>query len=282
MRIAETNAVAIDRLQHMRRAAGHAPAQKPQPQQPDRVQSAQTRQVDSSPASKGNAKGKAHGVVQKLMDGHFRGVAAMRLRINFHDQLAAAASGETKLDRDAAEQSLNEIFSIVEDAFGQIEAADLTEEQAAKVSEVRERLTQLIEDARVELVSGGSVSADAFSEAVRTGLDELSAVLAPVSETSADADDVADADAADELDAAATGDENHEAVDLAEVLQDLRAGLLDAVDRLTAMTAPASLMPPMPTAPQNSGAAFQKFVNLYEQMYGNRETEAAEAVDVSA
>ena len=80
-------------------APGHALLRNPHLQQP----AAPRREApaDATDAAKAGASGRGRGVIRNLEAGHFKGVADVRLRINFHDELAqraAARGGEALAD----------------------------------------------------------------------------------------------------------------------------------------------------------------------------------------
>jgi len=71
------------------------------------------------------------GVIRHLQEGHFKGVADVRLRINFQDQLQGIASASQSAAIEAAGPT---VVSAVEEAVGSLlESAELTDEQKTEV-----------------------------------------------------------------------------------------------------------------------------------------------------
>ena len=70
---------------------------------------------------------RAHGVMRLLAEGHFKGVADLRLRINFHEQLAARTQQEVSAaTRDGISDITGEVQNMVDDFAAGLE---LSEEQ---------------------------------------------------------------------------------------------------------------------------------------------------------
>ncbi len=111
---------------------------------------------------------KVPGVIRNLLDGHYRGVSDVRLRINFRDRIAAVEAERSATAR--------------EDRLGMLAAdADLLITEALSSGELTEEQSILIEEARTSLLGTPSEGLEAgltrFVEALREIGEEETAEL---------------------------------------------------------------------------------------------------------
>ena len=111
-------------------AAGHAGKALGQAKRPEA--SSDAKKTESPPHVKVNDEAgetKTKGVVRLLQEGHFKGVADVRLRINFHDELTQLSIQSVQVDFagqvEQFEQGVDEAFATL------LAAVESTEEQTA-------------------------------------------------------------------------------------------------------------------------------------------------------
>lgn len=97
--------------------------------------------VTSNDVEKNTESQKASGVIRNLQEGHYRGVADVRLRINFHEQLRSMEQEQSAAN---VEDAINQLESTTQSEIVTLLANEqISEEQAAAVSN---RLSASFED----------------------------------------------------------------------------------------------------------------------------------------
>ena len=125
---------------------------------------------------------RAKGVLRNLEAGHFKGVADVRLRINFFDELSARAGGVAQA---AAVEASTSLFGAVAEGAGELLNPFATDENT------RQELAGLIDEfsAAVNRVTGETLAAggfdiDAFSASIQDAfaafVEQAGSLLAPV------------------------------------------------------------------------------------------------------
>ncbi len=114
---------------------------------------------------------KSKGVVRLLQEGHFKGVAEVRLRINFQNEIAqlGADSVHSGFD-DKLQFFLTGVQQEFEDLFTAIGA---TEEQAASASALFDGFKSAINDIANAFLNGGGVNFSALSGQVQSDFDSF-------------------------------------------------------------------------------------------------------------
>lgn len=237
----------------------------------------------------------AKGVMRLLQEGHFKGVAALRLRINFFDQISDLEQGNLQ---DTARQGLAELVRTMEEKIGAMSNAGLFEaEPLAQAKELAESFTSELQadvaGEELDPQSMVSILNQAFSE-FESALADL--LVAPLEEPQQTAESVAGNPAAESVvsstepaavmapsNLAATESESsveppaEPSITLAAgiaPLDELRAGLdgLAATFRNQLSSLQEDLqntaLLSVPEPPDNNGAAYQKFLAIYQQMQG--------------
>jgi hypothetical protein len=193
----------------------------------------------SRPASvevtKVEAAGESRGVLRLLQQGHFRGVADVRLRINFHDELGAVEA-ET-LKRETSEQ-VTSLVNSVNERISDLSSADwLDEESSAALDEQRVAFGHAIEELLESFSDSNAIGQGELIFGLQAAFDELVAGLP-------DADSISDG-------ASFVGE-------LREVLGEALAGIerrLDATDVL-----------PTLSEARGNGGAYEKFLAIYREL----------------
>ena len=211
--------------------------------------------VESTTASAEPAK-KQPGVIRNLLSGHFKGVAALRLRINFADQLGALhAAATNNLAGEATASFASEATTTMDDLLTH---PGLSGDQQTALAELAEAF--LADLAATDgTVTSSTETFDQQLADLRASLEEALAEIEPESPL---------VQAEGELEVDMITDEVE--APLAEpstLLADARA----AVDYLEAQLAAAiesvvaapTLLPPL-SEPSGNGVAYAKFLAIYE------------------
>lgn len=219
------------------------------------------------------------GVVGLLQEGHFNGVADIRLRINFYDQLqlsAAEKSGETLAT--GSQELVTDLETRVQDFGGDFGIADDVADPMTAFKEVADGLIGGIED--------GEFDAAAVLEGLGSAFDDLISALqqfAPVPEgedsgvdTSIAAEEsaVAEVDTANGDDAGLVTDaEPSEFTVALQSLQDWFAAELETLEK------PVSDLQALPdlSEPRGNGVAYNRFLEIYQGLGGGTGSDSQEA-----
>ncbi len=185
---------------------------------------------------------KQPGVIWNLLEGHYRGVADVRLRLNFQTELQAIHQQNTTAILDAGANSLiSELASEIQNLAG-------VEPLAANIESSLELVDQLDSDLRRALADGAD--SQTSIEALRIASDDFLAAIGTL--------------LAGEQEAPAPGEQTDSPDDVAYV-DALRQRLDDIVDThlnaLQSSLAESGL--PDPTPPHGNGVAFEKFMAIY-------------------
>lgn len=127
--------------------------------------SAQAPVITSASSETGQAKG----VVRLLQEGHFKGVADVRLRINFHDEI-------TQISSEAVNAGFNEaleaFFAGVDEDFANLLTdVGATEGQVASATELFDGFKSSINDIANAFLSGGGTDFGAVAAQFQTEFD---------------------------------------------------------------------------------------------------------------
>jgi hypothetical protein len=244
---------------------------------------------------------KVKGVVRLLQEGHFKGVADVRLRINHFEELSGL---EHESLAQAAEEGLPALLDAVNSQVQfLLDSGELTGEQASGVSEAQALFNTQVEEAVGAFVNGHGIQASALVQDVQSAFDALAdalsplltalegavaeAVTAPV-ETKAGTESVVatavrvETVGALEASAATSAAVESEPVPTAEAppesvlegyLGDLRASFDTALGQFGSGVAEASTLPPV-SEPSGNGKAYAKFAAMYQELYGVTEPPA--------
>jgi hypothetical protein len=229
---------------------------------------------------------KAAGVIRLLESGHFKGVADVRLRINFHDELSARAT-ERSLSavNEAAEDFVDDIQAEIESITALQEAeSEAGAENAVSVFEVQVR------DSIQTSLSGGEFDLDGLEDSFRSAFEQLASTLLSGSEEGEDPASELIRDA--ELDSSATATpESAPSEETGEVSQDdptlveAASGAEESEDPLAAFSAyfeealsdllsafGESTVSSVLSPTNGNGTAYQKFLLAYDalpSLYGS-------------
>lgn len=196
----------------------------------------------------------AQGVLRLLGEGHFKGVADVRLRINFFDELTAIEAAKVQaVAEEKANGILNSVGGVV-DSF--LADNELMEEQVAGVQEHQGTFEQAVSafqaDPAVDLNN-------AFGEIVEALRNLFMQGIEPPEQ------DPPPADGGGEVPDAPPAVES--GPDWETFIDDLQSAFLAAMDELNNGLSAANVLPEL-SGPSGNGVAYDKFLAIYNEMRG--------------
>lgn len=230
----------------------------------------------------------ARGVIRLLQEGHFKGVADVRLRINFFDELQAVGAANAGQSLESGVQDL--ISALGDTSEGPLatllQSGELTEED---VSALVGGFAQTA-DGILEKFRNGEAGLDETLGALETALLSLAEPPADPAETAAEtipeiaaavAEEVeapientedlsttitpAPADGEGDIQAAGEAADEPEATPVQDPYESLRQALAGLMDDLKQSVADSQALPPL-SPPQGNGQAYAKFLGVYTAM----------------
>lgn len=201
-------------------------------------------------------KKSAHGVLRLLEAGHFKGVADVRLRINFHDQLTDEAELSAKEElRSRSRDLVDEVNDSVQNTLTTVTGDDLQLQFSNAISEV---VSYALNSESLDLNSIESAFTAAFDE-LTLSLGELLG--------SSDAD-VASSGIAELVNEPVLITQLSPSDDstLKQALEDLSDIFAKALSDLLSAVETSSLLPD-PAPASGNGAAYEKFLAQYDQLH---------------
>lgn len=221
---------------------------------------------------------RTRGVIRLLQQGHFQGVADVRLRINFHEELAAIEGQRLQA---LAQENTAGLKQTVTDGLNAMAAAGLTEQEIAD-------LTGSFAQAVDGLFEGASHTVSLSRDTLVTGLEaafENLLLALPAAGSSDPTQSPADAPAAEEPpEEPAPADQIAEDAvadppNLQTLVEQLTSAFSDALGVFTDALDDAELMPAL-SAPKGNGAAYDKFLAIYNDLHSTDTQTPPAAEDV--
>jgi len=222
---------------------------------------------------------RAEGVLRLIQEGHFHGVADVRLRINFSDELQQISARNTGQALEGGAQELTTNLTAELEKIGtEFELPAETEELAASF---REKMDQIIGDTKDGKTDLTTALASMHAE-FATLLDALKAAMTgssePVEEEEAagqaDPEEATPENAGEAVIAEGETPEESGVIEeeplapfetrLAE-LEDWFATAMTTLESSTAAAQASQALPPL-SAPSGKGVAYAKFLQIYENM----------------
>ncbi|MBW7990636.1 MAG: hypothetical protein FVQ84_11565 [Planctomycetes bacterium] len=179
------------------------------------------------------------GVLRNLLDGHFKGVSDVRLRINFFEELAAIEAA--KVQTVAAEKVGGVLQSVGGVVTGFLEGDnELTPEQSEGVMNLHNTFNEPAADL--------TTAFDDFVEALRD-------LFAPPVKTP------------EEPTISETEDGDTTELPWQTFLDNLQSAFTAAADELTQAVTDLQILPEL-SEPNGNGVAYEKFLAIYNDLYG--------------
>lgn len=214
---------------------------------------------------------KLPGVIRLLQEGHFKGVADVRLRINFFDELQALQEREL---RSTAGQAIPGFLEAMDKGLETLLASEsLSADQASAIMAQKDRFTQAVGQLLDNSQGTPNFSQETLLTAIDAAFQELAAsiqsILAPaeaLSETPglteggdgelAPLDSLAEAVPETPATAATAGE---------ALLETLKSSYASALAALQETLAEAATLPPL-SEPEGRGQAYAKFLSIYNNL----------------
>ncbi|MBC8379755.1 MAG: hypothetical protein H8E62_11345 [Planctomycetes bacterium] len=218
---------------------------------------------------------KVSSVIRLLQAGHFKGVADIRLRINFYNELLELEEQNLKATASDGFEEFNQI--VQEQIAGLNESGLLDEDQTTAL----ETFSENIESVQTGFLESEGPSVESLAEGLQNDLDSIIALLnpstpaseeeipeTPVSESPTESIVESPAEEITPL-AAETqpvpAEPAEEANSLQQLIQSFQETLQTLIDALGSDLANTSALPPV-SAPSGNGQAYAKFMSIYESM----------------
>jgi len=237
-----------------------------------------TQPVDQELEKNENVKG----VIRLLQDGHFKGVADIRLRINLSEELNAMENGE--IQKVIGEKISAITGGVKENLDALLSSDNLSEEQSTSIFEQIETFTQSVDDLIEENFNSAQSSKEALSSGLSSNFDEfiasLNSILLPAETESTDANSSNEDVKIEEqvtVTANPVGQENDEKIEsdpaeghetfFQDSIQNLKTTFAEFIDELTNALTDIKTLPDL-SEPNGNGKAFDKFLSIYNNLQG--------------
>jgi microcompartment protein CcmK/EutM len=267
------------------------------PENGEQVTSSVTQAVDEVAAV--DTPERTKGVIRLLQEGHFKGVADVRLRMNFFDELSAIEHAGLS---EAVEAVVPELQDTVNGQIdGLLASGELNEAQTAGVVEAQAVFNAATDEAVVAFSGSGALNTDGLQEGVQLAFDALVESLTPLL-TSLESVEGGVLEAAEGEEPAVQGEvgaagiltsgvpeastevttavpEETPPTLLSTFLNDLQNAFDTALEEVGNALASASSLPAL-SEPSGNGVAFEKFLAIYNEMLENS-TATTEATAVT-
>jgi len=233
------------------------------------------------------------GVLRLLQEGHFKGVADVRLRINFHE---AITQQQTEAARAAVPEAVGALTEQVASGVAALtEAGQLGEAQVEQVGGLIEVFTGEAAAAADAFTTADPFIVSDLVSALQTAFDTLRSqaqgLLIPEVAESPEGEVTAVEEAADETAATEASPEGGELAepseqalpDMQAMLEQLAADFASALADFEQSLASTGALPPL-DEPSGTGQAYAKFLQVYQSLYGTASIDelVGDSVDIEA
>ncbi len=267
----------------------------------------QSMEIPEAAEQQENESTKLPGVIRNLLEGHFKGVSDVRLRINHFEALQAFEQEQLQAVIEAnagilesIAQNLTELLNYTEDptttqetsaniSSANVEEATatdgLTQEQKESVGDACEKVTELLsfenqpKDTLLTLVTNLRSTltglADSLNSPVSSTINETPETPAvsvddgSAETTGADATDGEDGEG--EADTPPVDSPSAFEILVSAFIEELNSVFLVALDELTKSLSEVEVLPEL-SEPNGNGSAYEKFIALYNELWGSGES----------
>jgi len=239
--------------------------------QPQQQGGGEVSEVEGEQSEQTDSKG----VLRLLQEGHFKGVADVRLRINFHDELAGIQAAAVDA---AAGEKINAIMGSIDGVVNSfLQENTLTEEQTATVLATKENFVQAAgatgENPAVDLTA----AFEAFITALQNLFAQAGGEIPPdeppappeggseqSSEGGGEEPPPEEQGSAPEMTLMAA---ENSAINWQGLIENLQTTFAARMAELTDAVSGVSTLPPL-SEPKGNGVAYDKFLEIYSQING--------------
>ncbi len=237
--------------------------------------------AESQTTEAGSESPETRGVIRLLQEGHFRGVADLRLRINFYEELQQASAAEAgKAISEAGKPlliGLQEQVTALDDAF------DLSDQLPNLLKEVEGVIKPLLSETAVSQSDATSLF-DEVEKAFANLLSSLQDAFKPTSSTELPTTEqnIPDITANPEVGSDAnliaaaetTSEEPTTADPFADALADLQTWFGDQLSSIKKMATESFALPTI-SEPHGNGVAYNRFLEMLNSLQGSATENAA-------
>lgn len=219
------------------------------------------------------------GVIRLLQQGHFKGVANVRLHINFFDELAAIEADQLQA---LAEEKVDGILQAVGTVIGTLAAegeseGESTPEVPAEVLGLQEAFADTVNQLKEDFLAAEAPSTAALVEGIQSAFEEfvtsLQAALAPDTGDMTVQEAEPDDSGGETADVEAVAEQEGQAAEPPPLeleqgfIAQLRAAFETAMDALINAFGEVAVLAGL-SAPSGNGVAYEKFLAIYNEMRG--------------
>jgi len=255
-------------------SAAARPARDAHTPSPERAARSDTHRLTSSDTPRPEAHAlddRAKGVMRLLQDGHFKGVADVRLRINFHQEITRQQTAHLK--EVAQEGVAGVIETIASQVNALIESDPLNDDQTAALGDMLALFEAATREAGQAFPASERPNLGSLTSALQDAFETLYAAVQAVLEPQASEPDEAPPLIANEALDSAVAPVAAQELELSEndlppssdFASRLAATFAQALGGLNETIEATDLLPPL-SQRQGKGVAYARFVNEYNQL----------------
>jgi len=242
--------------QYERLGTGRQKADQIEPLTPDGETVQSTPEPTRSPENGDKNTEASKGVLGLLQEGHFKGVADVRLRINFSDELAAI---EQNQNRQIVSQKID---VILESVTSTLKSGQLTE---TPLDSFIDPFEQAINESKEDFLTAEVQSTSILMNELESAFETLA-----ISLTQAFASSTAEnPEEGDFLVDTAMGEDTP----ASDLVVGLKAAFSTAMDDMAKALSETTKILPELSEPNGNGVAYEKFLTIYNEMQTSREPE---------
>lgn len=220
-------------------------------------------QTAAEPVEEQDDGGEGKGVLRLLQEEHFKGVADVRLRINFFDKLMALQTAQVQAAAaEKAPEAASDVAAVVDSFTAENE---LSEQQLADIEQLKAQFEQAATEPAEDPVAAITSAFQAFVEALQN-------LFAQVVEAQQPEEEPAGEPSGEQIGAGSTEEseptpEANEGPDWQGFIENLQAAFSAALQELESDLSSVAALPPL-SEPSGNGVAYEKFLTIYNQMLG--------------
>lgn len=223
---------------------------------------------------------KVKGVIRLLQEGHFKGVADIRLRINFFEELSAMENGEIQKVAGEKVSAITDSVNANLDDF--LLSGNLSDEQANTILDQIETFTQSVGLIKEDFLNTAQLSKEDLISGLNSNFEEFisslnSTLLPPETELTDDISTIENLGIEESITVNPAGEENNEIIEpdqaegpetiFQDFIQNLKTTFAEALNKLTSALNDITIMPDL-SEPNGKGKAFDKFLTIYNNLQG--------------
>lgn len=214
---------------------------------------------------------RGRGVLRLLQEGHFKGVADVRLRINFADEIAVLQSDANARVAQAGPAPILAATDAVINVF--LSENEVAPEVEQQIQSAREAFASKLQDAFDSYAGTPGTPAQDLLNSVSTAVSEFLDLLEEL--VTVETPEPGEGEAAQAKTVDTTQVEG--ALPLGQLIEQLREALQVVIDGLQSQFDAAEVLPPLSLPPGN-GRAYEKFLNILNGLYNQQSS----SVDTAA